>query len=98
MGHSFGTVDFLMKSRLRDAARGRPEAFYELGVAFAAGADGVDVDLIEAHKWFNLAAVHGSLRAQQSRAEIAEDMTAREIMEAQRQARAWIAAGERRVA
>jgi hypothetical protein len=32
------------------------------------------------------------------RAEISEDMTAREIVEAQRQARAWLAATTRRVA
>jgi len=58
----------------------------------------VDVDLIEAHKWFNLAALNGSEEAQVSRAEIAEEMTAREIAEAQRQARAWLSANSRRAA
>jgi len=33
----------------------------------------------------------GSRRGQECRAEIAEEMTAREIAEAQRQARAWLA-------
>jgi hypothetical protein len=51
-----------------------------------------------AHKWFNLAALNGSERGQQCRAEIAEDMTAREIAEAQRQARAWLAETTRRAA
>ena len=48
------------------------------------------VDLIEAHKWFNLAALSGCTRGQECRAEIALEMTAREIAEAQRQARAWL--------
>ncbi len=52
----------------------------------------MSVDLVEAHKWFNLSALNGSERAQMCRAEIAGDMTAREIAEAQRQARAWLQA------
>jgi hypothetical protein len=48
------------------------------------------VDLIEAHKWFNLAALNGSTRSQECRAEISVEMTAREIAEAQRQARAGL--------
>ena len=64
----------------------------------AEGADGVGVDLIEAHKWFNIAAVTGDSRAQECRAEIAEDMTAREIIEAQKAARAWLRGFEVRAA
>ena len=48
------------------------------------------MDLIEAHKWFNLAAVSGLEPAQAARAEVAEDMTAREIAPAQAAARAWL--------
>ncbi len=65
---------------------------------FSSGAEGLDVDLIEAHKWFNIAAMSGSDRAQQCRAEIAEDMTAREIIEAQKAARAWLVETTRRAA
>jgi TPR repeat protein len=90
MGHSLKSAAFLVESRLAEAALGDPEALYELGVAYSTGTDGIDVDLIEAHKWFNLAALNGSERAQLCRAEIAEEMTAREIAEAQRQARAWL--------
>ena len=61
-------------------------------------AGGVDVDLIQAHKWFNLAAMSGNAHGQQCRAEIADDMTAREIAEAQRQARAWLNSTMRRAA
>ena len=90
MGHSLKTAAFLIESRIADAARGNVQALYELGIAYSTGSGGVDVDLIEAHKWFNLAALNGSAQAQECRADIAEDMTAREIAEAQRQARAWL--------
>jgi uncharacterized protein len=56
------------------------------------------VDLIEAHKWFNLAALSGCTRGQECRAEIALEMTAREIAEAQRQARAWLGTTQQRYA
>ena len=99
MAHSLKTANFLMESRLAEAAAGDAEALYELGVAYSTGSGGVDVDLIEAHKWFNLAALNGSSIGQQCRAEISEEMTAREIAEAQRQARAWLSAtGYRRAA
>ena len=90
MGNSLKAATFLMESRIADAACGNADALYELGVAYSTGSSGLDVDLIEAHKWFNLAALNGSPRGQQCRAEIAEEMTAREIAEAQRQARAWL--------
>ena len=91
MGNSLKSAAFLIESRLADTAFGDPDALYELGVAYSTGTDGLEVDLIEAHKWFNLAALNGSRRGQECRAEIAEEMTAREIAEAQRQARAWLA-------
>ena len=91
MGASAKTAEFLLESRLRQAAKGQTDALYELGVAYSSGS-GVAFDLVEAHKWFNLAAVSGDVRGQQCRAEIAEEMSAREIAEAQRSARAWLAA------
>ena len=89
MGHSLKSAAFLIESRMADAASGKVQALYELGVAYSTGS-GVPMDLVEAHKWFNLAALNGSEAAQECRADIAEDMTAREIAEAQRQARAWL--------
>ena len=91
MAYSQKIADFLAESRIIDAAQGDVDALYELGVAYSTGIGGVEVDLVEAHKWFNLAAVNGSSVAQECRADISEDMTAREIAEAQRQARAWLA-------
>lgn len=90
MGSSLKSAQFLIDSRLADAARGDPNAYYDLGMVYSSGAAGIDVDLIEAHKWFNLAAVGGSEMAQACRSEIAEEMTAREIAEAQKAARAWL--------
>jgi hypothetical protein len=96
MGSSFKSAQFLMESRLTDAAAGDVDALFDLGVAYSSGTDEIAVDLIEAHKWFNLAALSGDVRAQEWRAEIADEMSAREIAEAQRQARAWLGATQMR--
>jgi len=80
----------LVERRIAEAERGDVNACYELGIAFSSGSGGVDVDLVQAHKWFNLAALGRHARGQQCRAEIAGEMSAREIAEAQRQARAWL--------
>lgn len=85
-------AEFLVRSRIADAEAGDVDALFELGITFSTGRGGIEVDLVEAHKWFNLAALNGSTLAQECRADIAEEMTAREIAEAQRQARAWLAA------
>jgi uncharacterized protein len=98
MASSLRSAQFLIETRINDAAQGDAEALYDLGMAYSSGAEGVSVDLIEAHKWFNLAALNGVKRGHELRAEISEDMTAREIAEAQRQARAWLMENTRRVA
>lgn len=90
--------DLLVASCLAAAAQGDTSAYYDLGVAYSTGSHGVDCDLIEAHKWFNLAAVSGHAEAQMCRADISEEMTAREIAEAQRRAREWLTATARRAA
>ncbi len=98
MASSFHSARFLIESRLADAARGDEKAYFDLGIAYSSGSGGVEVDLIQAHKWFNLAAVSGNEHSQECRAEIADEMTAREIAEAQRQARAWLMETTRRAA
>jgi uncharacterized protein len=98
MACSFENARFLIESRIADAARGDEEAYFDLGIAYSSGSGGVDVDLVQAHKWFNLAAMSGNDRGHECRAEISEDMTAREIAEAQRQARAWLMESTRRAA
>jgi len=67
------------------------DTLLDLGFACSTGTRGYEIDLISAHKWFNLAALGGSQEAQYCRADIADQMTGREIAEAQRSARTWLA-------
>lgn len=78
--------------------QGSLDALYDLGVAFSTGSHGVHADLIEAHKWFNIAASKGHDEAAWCRADVSDEMTAREIAEAQRRAREWLAEGQRKAA
>lgn len=64
---------------------------FSLGMACSAGA-GVPVDLVQAHKWFNIAAMRGHGEAARLRREIAEQMSDAEIGRAQRAARDWLKA------
>jgi TPR repeat protein len=90
--------DLLVATCLAAAAQGDVSAYYDLGVAYSTGSHGVDCDLIEAHKWFNLAAASGHSEAALCRADISDEMTAREIAEAQRRAREWLSATVRKAA
>lgn len=67
-----------------------PDLLFERGLYWASGRSGL-VDLIAAHKWFNLAALKGRGDAIALRREVAEQMSDEEIARAQREARAWIA-------
>lgn len=82
-------LESVEKSELA-AEGGKCDALYNLGLMYSTGR-GVDVDLVTAHKWFNLAAIKGSVPARTCRAELAAEMTPTEIAEAQRQAREWLA-------
>ncbi len=90
--------DLLVAESLAAAAQGDCAAYFDLGVAFSTGSHGAGCDLVEAHKWFNLAAVSGHEEATQCRADVADEMTAREIAEAQRRAREWLRATSRKAA
>ena len=70
-------------------AGGTPDALFELGLMYCAGRE-VELDLVSAHKWFNLAATRGNGDAKRYRMEISQDMSRAEIAEAQRQAREWL--------
>src|ERR1700704_4724384 len=71
-----------------------PDMLFERGLYWASGRSGV-VNLVAAHKWFNLAALKGRTDAIQLRREVAELMSEVEIAMAQREARAWITAHTR---
>ncbi len=68
-----------------------PDILFERGLYWASGRSGV-VNLVAAHKWFNLAALKGRTEAVELRREVAELMSEVEIAMAQREARAWITA------
>ena len=51
---------------------------FELGMMYSVGRD-VPVDLVSAHKWFNLAAVKGNVDAIRLRREVADQMSELEI-------------------
>lgn len=72
------------------AQGGAADALFQLGLAYCSGRDG-DVDLIEAHKWFNLAALRGNDDAKRFRQEISREMTRAQVATAQRRARQWLA-------
>lgn len=91
-------ADMMVAQCLAAAAAGDENAYFNLGVIYSTGSHGVGADLIEAHKWFNLAASRGHEEAAWCRADISDEMTAREIAEAQRRAREWLSAGARQAA
>ena len=66
-----------------------PDALFELGMLYATGRD-VAADLVVAHKWFNLAAARGNPSAMTHRVELAREMSADQIAEAQKLAREWL--------
>lgn len=78
-------------SEIAEAATlgGTPDALFELGLMYCSGRE-VGLDLVEAHKWFNLAALRGNEGARHYRTELAREMTRVEIGRAQRAAREWL--------
>jgi uncharacterized protein len=62
------------------------DMLFELGMMYSVGRN-MPVDLIAAHKWFNLAAIKGNREAVRLRREIACQMSNAEIAAAQRAAR-----------
>ncbi|HJO74356.1 MAG TPA: tetratricopeptide repeat protein [Rhodospirillales bacterium] len=82
------------------AEKGFAEALNNLGMMYGNG-DGVQQDDVQAHKWFDLAAAHhppGRKRRKsvRDRDYLVNRMTSAQIAEAERLAREWIAAFEKR--
>ena len=70
-------------------ATAQADILFELGMMYATGRD-CDADLVAAHKWFNIAAIKGSARAAELRAELSATMSKPEIAQALREAREWM--------
>jgi len=73
------------------AACGDEVAAFELAMCYASGSGGGEMDMVQAHRWFNVAAACGYQPALDWRHEIAMEMSAREVVEAQKLARATLA-------
>ena len=82
-----GTID--LEAAIPVQATAIPDVLFERGRYWASGRSGV-VNLVAAHKWFNLAALKGRSDAAAMRREVAEQMSDTEIAAAQREARAWM--------
>jgi TPR repeat protein len=65
------------------------DILFELGMMYSLGRD-TPIDLVAAHKWFNLAAMKGNADAIRLRREIASQMSDTDIATAQRAARDWL--------
>ena len=70
-------------------ATAQADILFELGMMYATGRD-CDTDVVAAHKWFNIAAIKGSARAAELRAELSATMSKGEIAQALREAREWM--------
>jgi len=83
-------MDFGTQSLVEYAAQGgQPDALFELGLMYCTGRD-VTLDLIEAHKWFNLAAIRGNEEAKHYRLELSREMSKADVALAQKRAREWM--------
>ena len=67
------------------------EGCFARGLVVASGREGA-IDMVEAHKWFNIAASRGHVESAQMRREVAAQMSDAEIGQAQRAARDWLKA------
>ena len=70
-------------------ANAEADILFELGMMYATGRD-CETDMVAAHKWFNIAAIKGSPRAAELRAELAVQMSKADIAKALREAREWM--------
>lgn len=66
---------------------GMSDDLYKLGLIYSTGDS---VDLVQAHKWFNLAAARGSEAAKECRRELSMALSASEVAQAQKLAREWL--------
>jgi uncharacterized protein len=65
------------------------DELYRIGLIYSEGMD-VAVDLVAAHKWFNLAATRGHREGKLCRQEMADMMSPVDVVKAQKAAREWM--------
>lgn len=64
---------------------------FRLGLIYSTDMEDRGPDFVEAHKWFSLAAMMGSVPAKAYREELKHEMSAVDLTLAQRAARGWMA-------
>ena len=83
-------VEYASRDIVEYAAQGgAPDALLQLGLMYCSGRE-VEVDLVAAHKWFNLAALRGSEEAKRYRLELSREMSKKDVATAQKLAREWL--------
>jgi TPR repeat protein len=82
-------IDTGSADHLADGQGATGDVLFQLGVMYATGRTG-PVDLVAAHKWFNLAAMRGSAEAARHRRELVAEMAPDQVAAAQRLAREWL--------
>jgi len=66
------------------------EDLFRLGLIYSTDVEDRGPDFVEAHKWFNLAAMMGSVPAKAYREEIVLEMSSEDVTLAQKAARGWL--------
>jgi TPR repeat protein len=87
-GSCWDKVSDIVDCRVK-AERGDAIAQFNLGVMYAEG-QGVPQDYVMAHMYFNIAPIDGYEDAVINRGIVEEEMTASQILEAQKLAREWM--------
>lgn len=70
-------------------AANNADILFEMGMMYATGRE-CDIDMVAAHKWFNIAAIKGCPRAAALRSEVAGAMSKPDLARALREAREWM--------
>jgi len=63
---------------------------FKLGLMYSTDVEDRGPDYVQAHKWFNLAAMMGSEPAKAYRADLTDQMDRQDVTLAQRAARGWL--------
>lgn len=83
----------------REAVIAKAEAadLFRLGLIYSTDHEDRGPDMIEAHKWFNLAAMLGSQPAKVYKSELSMEMSDEDVTLAQRAARGWLAENRKKL-
>ena len=86
---AFTNVEVKEAEAAVDVAAGHEDLF-KLGLIYSTDIEDRGPDFVEAHKWFNLAAMMGSIPAKAYREEIVLEMSPSDVTLAQKAARGWL--------